>query len=267
MNNSECEKKSSVVQAVQHPLACFFAAFRFLTILPISWQGEQDGKYFQGSLYFFAPIGGLIGLVAGAVYLLLGPLFPMAVLAAFMVIFLGLFSGFLHFDGLADTFDGFFSSRPRERILEIMRDSRIGAMGVIGIIGVMMLKFAALSSLEPRGFLASLCLMPIAGRAAIVLSMALLPYARKEKGLGSMFYSDNCLPAAVWTFLFLTLCSSLLGLQAALLIGGVTIATVLTFSLWCKRVIGGATGDTLGAVCEITEMSVAVSMTCVYSML
>ncbi len=255
------------MQALQHPLASFFAAFRFLTILPISWKGEQDGEYFQGSLYYFAPIGGLIGLVAGAVYLLLASLFPTAVHAAFMVMLLGLFSGFLHFDGLADTCDGFFSSRPRERILEIMRDSRIGAMGVIAIVGVMMLKFSALSSLEPGGFLASLCLMPIAGRAAIVLSMALLPYARKEKGLGAIFYSDNCLPAAVWALLFLFLCSCLLGLQTALLVGGVTLATVLIFSIWCKRVIGGATGDTLGAVCEITEMSVAVSMTCMYSML
>ena len=67
--------------------------------------------------------------------------------AAVLVIVLLSFSGGLHLDGLADTADGFFSSRSRERILEIMKDSHIGAMGVIAIVCVLLVKFAALASL------------------------------------------------------------------------------------------------------------------------
>ncbi len=253
------------MEAIYHPLACFLAALRFLTILPVSWKADQDGDYFQGSLYYFAPIGALSGLATGTAYLVLAPFFPASVLAGFVIVLLGLFSGFLHLDGLADTSDGFFSSRPRERILEIMRDSHIGAMGVVVILLVMMLKFAALSSLRPEAMWTTIFLMPIGGRAAIVFSMALLPYARKESGLGAMFYSENCVPAALWAILFLLLCASLLELKTALLVGGAVITMVLLFSLWCKKVIGGATGDTLGALCEITEMSIGVAMTCLYS--
>ncbi len=264
MGFTRSDKKASFFKAINNPLACFLAAFRFLTILPLAWKTDRDGDYFQGSLYYFTLIGALIGLFGGGLCWLLGQIFPPMVVSVLAIIFLGAVSGFLHLDGLADTSDGFFSSRPKERILEIMRDSRTGAMGVVAIVLIVLLKFSALSSLNEELLWKAVLLMPIGGRAAIVFSMAILPYARQERGLGAIFYSDNCFPAALWAIVVLALCTSLIGIQLVLPICGTVIITVLLFSLWCKRVIGGATGDTLGALCEITEMSICLAMTCLY---
>ncbi len=201
----------------------------------------------------------MIGCAIGALGLLLRWLLPGSVVAVLAIFLLAAVSGCLHLDGLADTADGFLSSRPKERILEIMRDSRTGAMGVIGITLVLLLKFAALSSLASADFFKTVCLMPVAGRCAIVLSMAVLPYAREE-GLGRLFYSRYSRFSALWSLFFLLALTPLIGVGAALLVFVVTSGVVVAFSLWCRRKIGGATGDTLGAVCEITEMAVAVAL-------
>jgi adenosylcobinamide-GDP ribazoletransferase len=244
----------------RHQVLCFLAAFRFLTIIPLQWRADKDGDYFQHSLHYFPVIGGLIGIAAGSMSLFFLSFLPGPVVAVVAIILLAIVSGCLHLDGLADTADGFFSSRPKERILEIMRDSRTGAMGVIGIALVLLLKFAALSSMPPALFFKAVCLMPIAGRCAIVLSMALLPYARQEGGLGRLFYSGHCRLSAGWSFVFLFVLTPFIGIRTTVLLCCITIATGLFFSIWCRRKIGGATGDTLGAICELTEMAVAVGM-------
>ena len=77
-------------------------------------------------------------------------------------------SGGLHIDGLADTADGFFSSRPRERILEIMRDSRTGPMGVAAIVCEVALKIALIASLSGPSRAWVLLLTPVAGRSALL---------------------------------------------------------------------------------------------------
>jgi adenosylcobinamide-GDP ribazoletransferase len=241
-------------------ILCFFAAFRFLTIIPVRWRADQDEDYFPHSLHYFPLLGGLIGITAGALSLFLLSFLPGIVVVVVAMILLAVVSGCLHLDGLADTADGFFSSRPKERILEIMRDSRTGAMGVIVIVLVLLLKFAALSSLPAAVFFRTVCLMPIAGRCAIVFSMAVLPYARKEGGLGGLFYSGSCRMSAIWSLVCLFALAPFIGFRVALFVSFITIAVVLLFSVWCRRKIGGATGDTLGAVCEITEMAVAVGM-------
>ena len=114
--------------------------------------------------------------------------------------------------------------------------------------------------MPPAVFFKAVCLMPIAGRCAIVFSMALLPYARPEGGLGHLFYSGHCRMSAGWSFVFLCILMPFIGIRTTALLLCVTSATGLLFSAWCRRKIGGATGDTLGAVCELTEMVLAVGM-------
>jgi adenosylcobinamide-GDP ribazoletransferase len=244
---------------VAHPLLCFLAAFRFLTIVPFHWRSDCDGDYFQHSLHYFPVLGSLVGLAVAGLSMLLRFLLPGSVVTVITIILLAVVSGCLHLDGLADTADGFFSSRPKEKILEIMRDSRTGAMGVIVIVLVLLLKFTALSTLAPSVFLKTVFLMPLAGRCAIVLSMAMLPYARQEEGLGSLFYSKYCRWSALWSSVFLIALMPFLGIKAIVLAACTTGSVVLIFAFWCKKKIGGATGDTLGAVCEITETAIAVS--------
>ncbi len=244
-----------------HPLASFLAALRFLTIVPLTWHCEQDGRFFVASLPWFPVIGLLIGLAAALLISCLMPFFPPPVLAMAAIVLIAGVSGCLHLDGLADSGDGLLSSRPRERILEIMRDSHTGAMGVIAIVVVLLGKYAALSSLGASTLIATLIVMPVAGRCAIVLTMACLPYAREGVGLGRLFYSPSSRWAALWAFALLAGVLSCSGWRMFCVVLVAVLTTVLLFSLWCRARIGGATGDTLGAVCELTEMMVAIAMT------
>jgi adenosylcobinamide-GDP ribazoletransferase len=235
------------------------AALRFLTILPIpgGWSTAEDDL--AGSVPWFPVIGLLLGAVAAAVAWALSLVAPPMVSAAAIVILLLSFSGCLHMDGLSDTADGFFSSRLRERILEIMKDSHIGAMGVVAIVCVLLLKFAVLASLSAARLWPAVMLMPLAGRCAIVLHMALLPYARPD-GLGAIFYRHRPRWAAVWAMAVLGAAAYVAMDVTGLIVWAVCIAVTLALSAYVYRKIGGATGDTLGAVCEIIEVVPAVTL-------
>lgn len=242
-----------------HPLATFLAGFRFLTIVPVQWKCEQDGRFFKASLILFPCIGLLIGLLCYAMVSLGSVFLPSQLSILLGLTLLAGVSGCLHLDGVADSCDGLLSSRPRERSLEIMRDSHTGAMGVIGLIFILLGKFAALSSLPLDLMLQSMLLMPLLGRTAILLTMAILPYARKSNGLGLLFYSPASRQIALVGGLFSLVVVLLISVAASPFVVLGLLVTVGGFSWWCFARFGGATGDTLGAVCELTELSVAVS--------
>ncbi|MBB5346459.1 adenosylcobinamide-GDP ribazoletransferase [Desulfoprunum benzoelyticum] len=248
-------------------LAPLLAALRFLTVLPIRRGAEFDGLHFQAGLFFFPLIGLGIGGVALMVAALLGWILPPSLTALTGMVVLAAISGCLHLDGLADSADGMLSSRARAEKLVIMRDSRTGAMGVIAIVIILLGKYAALSTAPPAQLGVLLLLMPLAGRCAIVLTMAQLPYARPEGGLGTLFYSPDTrqaalLAAALWLVVVIVVVPLAgLGLPALLATLVVPAGTVLLFAAWCRRSLGGATGDTLGAVCELSELMAAVALT------
>lgn len=241
----------------------FAAALRFLTIFPLPGKLGTTQEELAGSLLFFPLVGVLIGGITSALAGLLQLFFPPFVTAVLVTSALAVFSGALHLDGLADSADGFFSSRPRERILEIMRDSSTGAMGVLTLVLLILCKVSCLDALVTTRFLLpAVFLMPLAGRSAILLLMSFLPYARPDGGLATLFYSRNARFAAFWA---LALCIGLAaGLAGARGIAAVlaVVALVFFFSLYCQRKIGGATGDTLGAVSELAEAMVALVFVC-----
>lgn len=234
-------------------MRAFIDALGFLTILPV----PSDGKALKHSVPWFPVVGLLIGgLIAGFDYAL-GRLFPPLVTTVLTVIALIGISGGLHLDGLADTADGFLSARPRERVLEIMKDSRIGTMGTLAIVSVIALKIAALSSTSPSMRFGTILLMPLAGRCAIVMVMAVIPYARPEGGLGSAFAGDHTIGGIVSL--------AVLGIAGWLAMGGIglvsgflALCVALFMAIWSYRKIGGYTGDVLGAVCEIAEIAPAL---------
>jgi adenosylcobinamide-GDP ribazoletransferase len=162
-------------------------------------------------------------------------------------------SGALHLDGLADTADGFLSSRPRERILEIMRDSRVGPMGVLAIAGMLLLKVAAVASLAPPARFGTLLLLPLAGRTAPVLMMAALPYVR-EQGLGTAFQRPRIVLAPLLALALLAAAGFLAVGTAGLVAAAAAVGATALFALWCRAKIGGYTGDTLGGACELAEV-------------
>jgi adenosylcobinamide-GDP ribazoletransferase len=242
----------------------FLAAMRFLTVIPFPVNWGTDESSLVGSTVFFPVVGLLIGLVAAGIAACAARWLPGGLAAALVIVALLAVSGGLHMDGLSDTADGLLSARPRERALEIMRDSHVGAMGVIAVVSALMLKFAAMASLPAAELWRTALLMPIAGRAALVVTIALLPYARPEGGLAAPFYRRRSMLAAVWAEVFLFVAAWLVLDVAGLVAACASLAAVLIFSVYTYRRIGGATGDTLGAACEIAELVPAVAMAAWY---
>ena len=247
-----------------NPLASFLAALRFLTIIPITWKSERDYHFFSTAIFFFPLIGLIIGVITAVILYFLFANIPTDLRSVLLVFILAILSGFLHLDGLADSADGFLSARPKQQMLEIMRDSRIGVMGVLAIVFIVLLKITSLNLLSFHQQLIAVIAMPIAGRAAIVFSMAILPYARKEGGLGRLFYSKLTRTAAVITFILMIILSfyllyvGFLSTKAILIILGSILCVIVLFSMWCKKMIGGATGDTLGAISELSETTMVI---------
>ena len=262
--NSHPMKENRGTWITQH-LAAFLAALRFLTIVPIKWNTEHDGDYFRQSLLFFPAIGLLIGAFGYLLTLFSLWIFPQPVVACIVICYLAIVSGGLHLDGLSDSGDGLLSSRPRDRSMEIMKDSRVGAMGVIVTVLVLLAKFSALISIDEQLLAMTVLFMPLTGRVVILCTMAALPYARKEGGIGSLFYSNSVKRLAFFS-LFILIGFLLLFTPGKLftVLSGVLFVFVV-FNRWCKSKIGGATGDTLGANCELAEMTVALAFSASFS--
>ena len=236
-----------------------FAGLAFLTILPVPLRWCAADRGLERSIAWFPLIGLLIGgLIAGfdmGVTALL-PVLPASVLTVIAMVAI---SGALHLDGLADTADGFLSSRPRERILEIMRDSRVGPMGVLAIVGILMLKIATVAALAPAARFGTLLLMPLAGRIAPVLLMATLGYVR-ENGLVTAFQRQSTWFSPLLAVATLSAAGFIVAGNAGLAAAAVAVGVIALFTLWCRAKIGGYTGDTLGAACELAEVVPALIM-------
>ncbi|WP_088067212.1 adenosylcobinamide-GDP ribazoletransferase [Gottfriedia luciferensis] len=173
---------------------------------------------------------------------------------AFLTIVFYLFlTGGLHFDGVADTSDGIFSHRSKERILEIMKDSRIGAFGVISLIILFLGDWLFLS----KSSLFLIFLFPIIGRCIALFTCRLSTYARNE-GFGSQFMIEAKKPSSLFvliSFILLIFLGSIFLNELA-----VIFAICLTFLLIAfvtKRInqkLDGITGDVIGFTIEISQL-------------
>ena len=230
------------------------AAIRFLTLAPIPGGYGTGETALAGSVPFFPVVGLLIGLAAAALAVGLGRVLPAGPASVVMVMALVGVSKGLHVDGLADTADGLMSSRKRERILDVMKDSRVGPMGVAAVFFALALKTACLGSLAPELFWRAALLAPVGGRCALVLSMALLPYVRPKGGLASLFYRNRPKYSALWAVVLLLVTGWVVGDAMGFFAAAGSAIVTLLFAAYTHRKLGGATGDTLGAACEIAEI-------------
>ena len=231
----------------------FLAALQFLTIVPLPGGSNPGERVLGGSLPFFPVVGLLIGGTVALADCGLGLLFPVQVTSVCAVILLIAISGGLHIDGLADTADGFFSARPRDQILTIMKDSRSGPMGVVAIVCVVVLKIALIASVAGPWRWWVLLLTPLAGRCAFLVHFALLPYVRPEGGLAGIFHRNRSRGHAFWALAVLLGVGYFSGGLPGLIAGGCAFLAALLLAAYSYRRIGGLTGDTLGAACELTE--------------
>lgn len=230
----------------------FLIGLQFLTRIRFVRQTTWTAEDFGRSTRFFP----LVGLVLGLCYMLaawgLIYFLGMRSLTCVLILILPiLLTGGIHADGFMDTADGIFSGRERARQLEIMKDSRAGAFGVVSFVMLMFVQFALISDMHPLLFVPALFVMPIIGRLAMVLAIALFPYARAE-GVGKTFADmadrRTVLIAAVATAV-LVLPWGVLAVLSLLL--GVLFA--LLFCRTITNILGGVTGDVYGAVTVLTE--------------
>ena len=237
----------------------FLAAIQFLTVIPFPNGFVGGEKELEKSVPFFPIIGLLIGIIIAAFDHIIGFVLPPLPVSVITAIAMTGISGGLHMDGLADTADGFFSARPRERVLEIMRDSRTGVMGVVAVVFLIILKISLLMSLSPAFRFGIILLMPLAGRCSLVMMMRILPYVRHQGGLATAFGMERSWVNVLWASAFLVVAGWITVNWFGLAISILSLLAAALFLVYCFLKIGGYTGDTLGAVCEITEIIPALA--------
>jgi len=235
----------------------FFATLAFMSRLPVPYrwsQGLEVEQYSRG-IVMFPWVGMVLGTLAAAVFLLLAPWCGTPLAALFYVLALAMLTGGFHLDGLADTCDGLFSARTREKMLEIMRDSRLGTHGGLGLIFVLVAKVLVVNELALRGYsmLPVLILASVAGRSAVVLLMYRQRYAR-DTGLGNIFIGKIGLKQTAVTLLTGAVLCFLLLPGAGLLAWFITTLGIGLIGMSIKRTLRDQTGDTLGAAIELGEV-------------
>jgi adenosylcobinamide-GDP ribazoletransferase len=224
------------------------SAIQFLTILPLGKPGIFDPKKM---IRFFPIVGILLGILLAVFDQAVIRLWPRPVAALLDVIFLVAATGAFHLDGLADTADGLYGQRPREKALEIMKDSRIGVMGLIAVLCGLSIKWGGISNLDNHRCLL-LIMIPAYARAGMMFGIRFLEYGRPEGGTGQPFFGSIQAPYDFWGVLFPIALSLFLGWKGLWLNVIFVILIVLILSYYKKR-IGGITGDMLGAMSEMIE--------------
>lgn len=240
---------------MKRPLFAMLAAWVFLTRIPLpaTHLGERD---FEAAPGFYPLIGVLIGVIGAAAFALGWAIGGALIAAIFGTAATVLATGAFHEDGLADLFDGLGATTPA-RMMEIMRDSRLGTFGAAALFIVLLLKIAALAQLP---FMVALVALPLAhgaSRLSAVIVIATSRYARAEgiakpvaKGIGAA-----PLVVAMLTGIAAVAVGTItLGPGAALCsVAGLAIGHA-TARLLFERKLGGYTGDCLGAVQQISEV-------------
>lgn len=260
----------------------FLLLLSFMTRIPmpkIDYDEEKLGK----SMKYFPAVGVIVGIILlffcivftfvfkNLNYSTVLPLMIIVVILTDLIT-----TGGLHLDGLADTFDGIFSYRSKHKMLEIMKDSRLGSNGALALILYFLIKFVLLYSLliENQGeTIFAILTYPVVARFCSVISCASSPYARGS-GMGKTFVDNTktkevvigalitivysgvvlfCMMSSNFNYL-LPLDIFMKSFAVNLLIIAILGLFAYAFSKLIERKIGGITGDTLGALLEISSL-------------
>ncbi|MHB8577662.1 MAG: adenosylcobinamide-GDP ribazoletransferase [Dehalococcoidia bacterium] len=237
-------------------------AIEFLTVVPVrrsrpASSPPSSDEAARAQLWYPAVGLAIGGCMVGLDHVLTGRL-PAGPTAALLLIVLCGLPGLLHLDGLADAADGLLSLNSPERRLEIMRDSRTGAFGVAATGLALLLTFSAIESLHGPARTPTLLVAPVAGRAAMVLLLGLVPYARSD-GLAAGFTAvSRSWIGAVALISALALCGLAAGAGGLLLLGCAFVVAV-GVGAFSRARAGGITGDVIGAVCVLAEVAALVA--------
>jgi adenosylcobinamide-GDP ribazoletransferase len=248
-----------------HQIRLFFTALQFFTRLPIpGWVGFDAAWLNQASRYF-PLVGVVVALLAAGIYFVAALLFPAPVAVVLSTAASIYATGAFHEDGFADMCDGFGGGMSPQRVLEIMKDSRIGAYGAIGILCMLGLKCAALAAFDPLMAIAALLLAHPLSRLMATALIWQLTYAREEgkaKPLAQSMRTSEFAIAASTALIPALLLIAGGWLPWSALVISLLSAVLVTFWLAHKivRRLGGYTGDCLGAVQQVSEVTIYLAL-------
>ncbi|MET3564262.1 adenosylcobinamide-GDP ribazoletransferase [Enterococcus rotai] len=231
---------------------------QFFTRLPFSVEIDEAELRFKKGIVGFSVFGLFIGLVDGLAFLLLSWLMDSLIIGWLGALLFDVFLiGAFHMDGLAEMCDGLFSSRNKERMLEIMKDSRVGTNGVLALIFYYLLMFVPviihLDKMEQVYLFRVMVALQIVGKSGIALLFQNMRYAGHTNGLGRLFLGVASWRILICQRLAVMMIYGLLGLKGIIAYFVVVFASFGYRSLVYRK-IDGMNGDTLGAFHCISQM-------------
>lgn len=243
----------------------FFAALKFLTIIPVPWRRGASPEELGRSIGYFPVVGIIIGLILAGLNWLLGLLLPSIVVNALLIVSMVVISGALHLDGFVDTCDGIAGHKTVEDRWRVMHDSRAGAFGIVGVFLLLLIKYVSLNSVPENLLMVTLVLMPVVSRWAMVYTVFAYPYARPA-GLGKIFKQEanwQRFTAATLIALAVAIGLARLANMTYFYLAGLVImlsiwVIVVGMAAYLKHKFSGLTGDTYGAINEVTEVCVLI---------
>jgi adenosylcobinamide-GDP ribazoletransferase len=245
-------------------LQVFLTAVMFYTRIPCPRWVDHSQAMLEKSTRYFPLIGWIVGSVSALSLYGLPQILPLPISIILSMVVSIFITGAFHEDGFADVCDGFGGGWTKEKILLIMKDSRMGAYGAVGIFMLLLLKFACLLEIAQGNILHG-CFVLFAAHAlsrfaAIVLRKN-LEYVRenddsKAKPVAKQTSNKDYLLAAVFGLLPLLIFKTA---WIALIL--IPLAAIIFYLRWYfKKWIGGYTGDCLGATQQISEIIIYLSM-------
>ena len=223
---------------------------QFLTRIPINLKLDVTREDLKKSIIYFPVVGYLIGLILTYFYKISILYFDKTIIAFLIVTFEILITGGLHMDGLSDTFDGIYSGRKKDEIIEIMKDSNIGTFGALSMIILVIFKFLLILKINENLFVV-LLMMPVFSRMCTIIASKIGKYP-KETGMGDIFIGQvnnkQLAISMLFTFSFVIFNYKIYTFFI------VNVIFTLWYVKYISKRIDGITGDTLGALVELNEI-------------
>ena len=232
----------------------FLLMLQVLTRIPINKSLPCENTDFKRGANFFAIVGLVIGLIQFIVYSFLIKFFNLDIAVIFVIIIDILITGGFHIDGFGDTCDGFFATKGKDKIIDIMKDSRIGTFACIGIIINILIKFIGYTTILNNITSYLIILLPMISRVSIVL-ISYIGKAAKEIGSGNLFINTVTFKEVIINYLlFILIAVFMVDIKRLLIIVIISSITTILFNKYCNSKINGITGDSLGANNELVML-------------
>ena len=236
----------------------FRAALACLTMLPVDPRPAATDQELGGSWSFFPLVGVLIGWLLAVTHSAASEIVSPLVAAGCTLAVWVMITGALHLDGFGDLCDALAGGRTPEARLRIMKDTHVGAMAVVGLSTLLILKFAAIVSLPRPSSGSALLLAPCFGRWVMVLLGTTMRYARRT-GTAAPFVRHARRSSLVIATLVAAAAAWLAWPEAGLWLFALAIGIGLLARATCGWLLGGITGDALGAAGELTELIILLA--------